>query len=38
MRISHDLRADAERLAGLERKRDEFRELGHSLYVPNPAE
>ena len=38
MRISHDLRADAERIAGLERKRDEFRELGHSLYVPNPAE
>ena len=38
MRISHDLRADAERIAGLELKREEFREQGHALYVPLPAE
>jgi phosphomethylpyrimidine synthase len=37
MRISHDLRADAERIAGLERKREEFRELGNALYIPAPA-
>jgi phosphomethylpyrimidine synthase len=37
MRISHDLRADAERIAGLEQKSEEFRERGTALYVPNPA-
>jgi phosphomethylpyrimidine synthase len=38
MRISHDLRADAERIAGLELKSEEFREHGHALYVPAPVE
>jgi phosphomethylpyrimidine synthase len=38
MRISHDLRADAERIAGMEQKREEFRERGHALYVPAPGE
>jgi phosphomethylpyrimidine synthase len=38
MRISHDLRADAERIAGLQQKSEEFRERGHALYVPAPAE
>jgi len=38
MRISHDLRADAERIAGMEQKSEEFRERGHALYVPAPAE
>ena len=33
MRISQDLRADAERIAGLERKSEEFAEAGHRLYV-----
>jgi phosphomethylpyrimidine synthase len=37
MRISHDLRADAERIAGMELKREEFRERGNALYVPAPA-
>jgi len=34
MRISQDLRADAERLAGLAEKSQEFRARGHSLYLP----
>jgi phosphomethylpyrimidine synthase len=38
MRISHDLRADAERIAGLERKSEEFRERGNALYVSAPGE
>ena len=38
MRISHDLRADAERIAGLDVKSEEFRARGHALYVPTPAE
>jgi phosphomethylpyrimidine synthase len=38
MRISHDLRADAERIAGMEQKSEEFRERGDALYVPAPAE
>jgi phosphomethylpyrimidine synthase len=33
MRISQDLRADAERIAGLERKSEEFAQVGHQLYV-----
>jgi phosphomethylpyrimidine synthase len=38
MKITQDLRADAERLAGLEAKSAEFREGGGSLYVPAAAE
>jgi phosphomethylpyrimidine synthase len=38
MKITQDLRADAERLAGLEAKSAEFRESGGSLYVPAAAE
>jgi phosphomethylpyrimidine synthase len=38
MRISQDLRADAERLAGLEEKSEQFRQGGHSLYVAKPAQ
>jgi phosphomethylpyrimidine synthase len=38
MRISHDLRADAARIAGMEAKSAEFREVGQTLYVPEPAE
>ncbi|HEX3983892.1 MAG TPA: phosphomethylpyrimidine synthase ThiC [Acidisoma sp.] len=34
MRISQDLRADAERLAGLDQKSQEFRQHGQKLYVP----
>jgi phosphomethylpyrimidine synthase len=37
MRISHDLRADAERLAGLQQKSEEFAAAGKSLYVPEAA-
>ncbi len=36
MKISQDIRADAERLAGLEQKSDEFRNSGAALYVPEP--
>jgi phosphomethylpyrimidine synthase len=38
MRISHDLRADAERIAGLEQKSEEFRDQGNTLYVPVSVE
>ena len=34
MRISHDLKANAERLAGLEQKKEEFRSNGNRIYVP----
>lgn len=34
MRISHDLRENAARQAGLEQKKEEFREGGNRLYVP----
>lgn len=34
MRISHDLKADAERLAGMEEKSEEFRKAGGKVYVP----
>ncbi len=34
MKISHDIRADAERAAGLEQKSAEFREKGSQVYVP----
>ncbi len=37
MRISHDLRLDARRIAGLERKSAEFQESGGKLYVAGPA-
>jgi phosphomethylpyrimidine synthase len=37
MKISQDIRNDAERLAGLEQKSDEFRNSGAQLYVPQPA-
>jgi phosphomethylpyrimidine synthase len=37
MRITQDLRAEAERMAGLEEKSREFREKGAELYVPEPA-
>ena len=37
MKISQDIRADAERLAGLEQKSDEFRNSGAALYVPEPV-
>ncbi|MBV8526604.1 MAG: phosphomethylpyrimidine synthase ThiC [Acetobacteraceae bacterium] len=37
MKITQDLRADAERLAGLEAKSAEFREQGGELYVPEAA-
>ncbi|QNT78365.1 Phosphomethylpyrimidine synthase [Entomobacter blattae] len=38
MRISQDLRADAQRLAGLEQKKKEFQEAGDKLYVPTDIE
>jgi phosphomethylpyrimidine synthase len=37
MKISQDIRKDAERLAGLEAKSDEFRNSGAALYVPEPV-
>ena len=37
MKISQDIRKDAERLAGLEKMSDEFRNNGASLYVPEPV-
>jgi len=37
MKISQDIRKDAERLAGLEAKSAEFADVGKSLYVPAPA-
>ncbi len=37
MRISHDLRAEAERIAGLESKSEEFRAAGGALYIPEEA-
>ena len=37
MKISHDIRADAERIAGMEEKSEEFRNSGAALYVPTPA-
>jgi phosphomethylpyrimidine synthase len=38
MKISHDIRTDSERMAGMARKSEEFREKGSALYVPEPAE
>jgi phosphomethylpyrimidine synthase len=37
MRISHDVRRDAERIAGLAEKAEEFRDGGALLYVPEPS-
>ena len=37
MKITQDLRAEAERMAGLEAKSAEFREHGGALYVPDSA-
>ena len=37
MKITQDLRAEAERMAGLEAKSAEFREQGGALYVPDSA-
>ena len=34
MKISQDIRADAERLAGMEAKSAEFMEGGAAIYVP----
>jgi phosphomethylpyrimidine synthase len=36
MKITQDLRAEAERMAGMEEKSREFREKGSELYVPEP--
>ena len=37
MKITQDLRAEAERMAGLEAKSAEFRDHGGALYVPDPV-
>jgi phosphomethylpyrimidine synthase len=37
MKITQDLRADAERMAGLEQKSKEFVEMGKAIYVPEAA-
>ncbi len=37
MKITQDLRADAQRLEGMEQKSKEFAEAGKTLYVPAPA-
>ncbi len=38
MRITQDLRAEAERMAGMEQKSVEYAEHGNQLYVPDAAE
>ena len=38
MRISQDIRAEAQRQVGLAAKADEFREQGSALYVPDAAD
>ncbi len=38
MRITQDLRAEAERMAGMEAKSEEFRDRGSELYLREPAE
>jgi phosphomethylpyrimidine synthase len=38
MKISQDIRADSERLAGLELKSEEFREKGSAIYIPEPPD
>ncbi len=37
MKITQDLRADAERMAGMEAKSAEFAEKGKALYLPEAA-
>jgi phosphomethylpyrimidine synthase len=37
MKISQDIRADTERMAGMQQMSAAFREKGSSLYVPEPA-
>ncbi len=37
MKITQDIRADAERMAGMEAKSEEFREKGKALYLPETA-
>ncbi len=37
MKITQDLRADAERMAGMEQKSKEFAEKGKAIYVPEAA-
>ncbi len=37
MKISQDIRADAERMEGMEQKSEEFRELGGKIYVEGAA-
>jgi phosphomethylpyrimidine synthase len=38
MRISQDIRAEAERQAGLQAKSEEFLEKGAALYIPDAAD
>ncbi len=37
MKITQDIRADAERMAGMDAKSEEFRERGKALYLPETA-
>jgi hypothetical protein len=37
MKISQDIRADTQRMAGMQQMSAAFREKGSSLYVPEPA-
>jgi phosphomethylpyrimidine synthase len=38
MKITQDIRADAERMAGMAQKSEEFRGKGSALYLPEGAE
>jgi phosphomethylpyrimidine synthase len=37
MKISHDIRDEAARVAGLENQKAAFRESGSQIYIPAPA-
>ncbi len=37
MKISHDIRKDSERMAGMETMKETFKAKGSALYVPEPA-
>ena len=37
MKISHDIRKDSERMAGMETMKETFKAKGSALYVPQPA-
>ncbi|MBC7634779.1 MAG: phosphomethylpyrimidine synthase ThiC, partial [Acetobacteraceae bacterium] len=37
MKISHDIRKDSERMAGMESMKETFKAKGSALYVPEPA-